>query len=96
MAVGIAPELRRFEMTRLTNTNAWQTRSATGAGLRPPRCHALNRRNVCCLQAFGTTFRFVADLLAFGERLEPFAANFGEVCEQVIPAVIWDNWLQVF
>jgi|SRR5690349_4432307 hypothetical protein len=50
--------------------------------------YALNRRDVCSLHAFGAALRFEADLLAFSEALEAVAANFGEVREQVVTAVI--------
>jgi hypothetical protein len=55
---------------------------------RAPHSYALNRRDVCSLHAFGAALRFEADLLAFSEALEAIAANFGEVREKVVAAVI--------
>lgn len=68
-------------------------RSAAGDEPERPRRDAgrniaLKRLDIRCLQTFGAALCFVAHFLVLGERLETFAANFGEVCEKIVAATI--------
>jgi len=56
----------------------------------------LQRGDVRCLQALGAALGLVAHLLAFGERLETVAANFGEVREQIVAAFIGRDEAKAF
>jgi hypothetical protein len=49
---------------------------------------SLQRRDVGRLQTLRALLRFEAHLLIFSERLEAVAADFGEVREQVVAALV--------
>src|SRR3984957_1032670 len=56
----------------------------------------LQRLDVSRLQTLGALLRFEAHLLVFSQRLEAVAADFREVSEQVVAALVRSNEAKAF
>ena len=66
-----------------------QLLSRTDISIRDERCiYCLQRRDVRRLQALRALLGFEADLLVLSERLETFRADFREMREKVVAAVV--------
>src|SRR5579864_6624821 len=63
---------------------------------RTPSPSNLQRRDVSRLQTLRALLRFEAHLLIFSQRLEAVAADFGEVREQVVAALVRGDEAKAF